>query len=614
MNIINNFKAFLILCIIVISNCQYSFAGDANHKVLPNDLKWISGNDQPLFADPNAKSGGTLNLYFPSFPLTMRTIGPDANVQFRSYLMDGYPALLAMQPNTLKPIPAIAKEWAFGSDHQTMYFKLDPNAKWSDGVPITAEDFAFFIDYVKNKNTHAPFYREYYTNKVTNITVYDEHTISLRSGDKLSENQLIDTINMSPKPKHFFKNGITKNYLKEYNWKPEPTTGAYYVSKIKKGRTIELSKVKNWWGYKNKYFQHRFNVDKIRFNVIRDPDLAYKYFEKGELDVFNLANARLWYDKTNSEPFKKGYIVKSMLKNNMSQGASGVWLNTTDPLLENEHVRAGIAHSIDIDTVIKSVLHNDAERQQGFGTPVGAYKTHLSMDSKTFDPKQARNEFAKAGYNTLGSDGILYNKKGTPLSITLMYLSPKSTPVVIVLKEQAKKAGLNIDLKLVDGSTGFKSLLEKKFQIAYFAMGTSLYPAYWQYFDSSNAIPQTNNFFNFNSKEMDRLIKKFDSAFNEQEKVKFSNLIQKKIMKSNCFIPGVILPFARAAHWRYVKLPSWLGTAQTSQLFDSFGLENGLYWIDQDEKAELKQAMKNNKTYPMMTHLGNATITNGIGK
>ncbi|CAM3083865.1 extracellular solute-binding protein [Vibrio rarus] len=575
---------------------------------LPSDLTWISNPDLPLFASPDAKRGGTLNLYLASYPLTLRTIGPDSNTAFRSYLMDGHPSLVGIHPNTLQPYPALATSWAFSKDNKTVYFRLDPQAKWSDGVPITADDYEFFFDYVFNKNVHAPFYKNYFTHKVTGITVYDKYTIALHSADALPHAQLLDRVAMQPKPKHFFKDGIDKNYLRTFNWKAEPTTGAYYVSALKKGRSIELSHVKDWWGYHNRYLKNRFNVDKIRFSIIRDPDLAFKYFEKGELDVFNVNSQKLWFDKTDSAPFRKGYIVKSMLNNEMSTGASGIWLNMVNPLLKNDEVREGIAYSINFDSVIKHVRHGEATRQNGFGTLVGKYKTPKDVGVKPFSPVEAKKHFAKAGYSTLGSDGLLYNKQDQPLQMTLTYLSARSTADVIILKEQAKKAGLDIELKLVDGSTGFKSLLEKKFQSAYFSMSAGFYPAYRQYFHSSNAVPQTNNFFSFSNPKMDELITKFDKAPTIEQQVLYSNKIQRMIMDANCFIPGTSSQFTRSAHWRYVRLPKNVGTAQTRYLFDESGLDLGLMWIDSKMKKQVLQAKSDGDTFPRITHLSTQSI------
>ncbi|MCV6071353.1 hypothetical protein OFP26_37840, partial [Escherichia coli] len=77
--------------------------------------------------------------------------------------------------------------------------------------------------------------------------------------------------------------GIHDNFVRYYNFKSEPTTSAYYLDDIKKGKSVTFKHVgEDWWGYSNKYYQHRYNVDKIRITVIRDSDIAMKHFEKGK--------------------------------------------------------------------------------------------------------------------------------------------------------------------------------------------------------------------------------------------------------------------------------------------------------------------------------------------
>jgi len=50
----------------------------SSHK-LPEGIKWITNEKEPIIGSPNAKKGGTLHSFMLSFPLTFRTIGPDAN-------------------------------------------------------------------------------------------------------------------------------------------------------------------------------------------------------------------------------------------------------------------------------------------------------------------------------------------------------------------------------------------------------------------------------------------------------------------------------------------------------------------------------------------------------
>lgn len=569
---------------------------------LPTDLNWISNSDQPIFADENAKQGGTYRLHLSSFPLTMRTVGPDSNGSFRAFIMDGNPSLLQMHPNTRQYLPALAKQWAFGHDQKTIYFKLDESARWTDGKPVTSEDFRFVFDYMKNDNTRAPWYKDFYTNKVASITIFDKNTFALHSADALANDELLMRLNILPKPAHFYPKGITKDFIKRYNWKAEPVTGPYKVSKIKKGKFVKLSKVDNWWGYGNKYYQHRYNVDNILLKVIRDSDISIKYFEKGELDAYYMVFPSIWHDKAKGELYDRGFIEKEWFFNESPQGAAGVWLNLAADKMSNQNLRRGIAHSLNIPKMIDIALRGDYSHQQGFGSGFGEYD-NTQVKAKAFDLELADQYFDMAGYSSQDKDGIRLNSNGDRLSITLTYLSKMHSPRVIVLKEEARKAGLEIELKLVDGATGFKSLLEKKHQAAFLGMGAPQLPVYWQYFHSSNAKPQTNNFTNYSNPEMDKLIEAYDSEFDISKKSALSRQIQQQISDCDCVIPTYSVPFSRAAHWRYVKLPKSVGTALSRDILDAKSMEYGLFWIDLEEKKATKKALKSGQSFPPVTRI-----------
>lgn len=574
---------------------------------LPTGLNWITNNDQPLFADSRAKPGGTYRLHISSFPLTLRTIGPDSNGSFRAFLLDGNPGLLQQHPNTRQFLPAIARQWAFGDDNKTIYFKLDESARWSDGQPITSRDFAFVFDYMRSEHAKAPWYKDYYTNKIAGITVYDPYTFALHSVDPLAQDELVMRLNMMPKPAHFYPDGLPKDFVRRYNWKAEPVTGPYRVGKIRKGRAIHLMKVDNWWGYQNRYFQHRYNVDKIIIKVIRDTDIALKYFERGQLDAFYMVFPSLWHNKAKGPLYDQGYLHKAWLYNKYPQGAAGVWLNLQAPLMDNANIRHGIARALNVQKMIDVALRGDYVHQQSFGSGYGDYD-NPDVRAKDFDPQMAASYFKQAGYQHLDSDGIRINDKGERLAITLTYLTKMHTARVVVLKEEARKAGLEINLKLVDGATGFKSLLEKKHQAAFLGMGTSQLPVYWQYFHSSNAKPQTNNFTNYADPAMDKLIDAYDSEFDIKKKAAISREIQQKIAECDCVIPTYSVPFSRGAYWRYVKLPEGLGTELSRDILDATGMEYGLFWIDLDEKRATKQALEDDKSFAPVTQINKRFI------
>lgn len=388
---------------------------------LPQNLKWLSNNSEPLFASEKAVRGGTLRTFMASFPQTLRSVGPDANSGLRHYFMDGSPKLAQRHPNTGKWIPQLATDWAFDEDNRTLYFKLDPKATWSDGKKITADDYLFMLKYYRSKDIVDPWYNDFFSNSILNITKIDDYTIAVETAVKQSQDALMVLINMpsngfQPRPKHFYDggkdangDGMVDNFVRKYNFKSEPTVGPYYLDKVKKGKSVTFKHVgEKWWGYSNRYYQNRYNVDKVRITVIRDFDIALKHFEKGKLDYFDLVLPEYWHGKSDSQGFENGYIQKFWGFNQTPQGAGGLWMNTAQPLLNDINVRKGIMHATDYDGMIKNIMRGDYSRKpHGLGFGHGEYDNPDNKAPK-FDPQLAAEHFEKAGFDTIGPDGMAY--------------------------------------------------------------------------------------------------------------------------------------------------------------------------------------------------------------
>ncbi|MGX8249274.1 ABC transporter substrate-binding protein, partial [Escherichia coli] len=114
------------------------------------------------------------------------------------------------------------------------------------------------------------------------------------------------------------------------------------LGEVKKGKSVSFKRIKDWWGDEERYFQHRFNPDRIEIKVLRDQNIAWQHFLRGDLDTFPLVMPNWWHDKTKTAEFEKGYIERLWFYNQTPQSPMGLYLNTADPLLSELNVRLGI--------------------------------------------------------------------------------------------------------------------------------------------------------------------------------------------------------------------------------------------------------------------------------
>jgi len=206
--------------------------------ILPQDLKWLTNDSDPVFSAPEAQKGGIFHDAVLSFPLTFRVVGPDSNSSFRSAILGNHLGLTGIHPNTLNTVPELATHWAYGEDKKTMYFKLNSQARWSDGVPVTADDFAFTLEFMRSRHIVAPWYNDYYTKEIEKVVVFDDQTLAVVSTKAQPDLHL--KLGISPTPRHFYKT-LDKDFVKKYNWKIVTNTGAYQISDIKKESMLHSS-------------------------------------------------------------------------------------------------------------------------------------------------------------------------------------------------------------------------------------------------------------------------------------------------------------------------------------------------------------------------------------
>ena len=594
---------------------QFTLAVPAD---LPTDLNWMDGSDLKVFSSPDAVQGGTFQEYTADFPRTLRFVGPDANGSFRRHIHDNNTVLLTHPyPNGDGDYPGLAKAWAIGKDGKTVYFKLDPDARYSDGKPVRVTDYFFHMYFMRSPQITAPWYSDFFSpEKFPNLTIYDEHTISITYW-KAKPDVVEKVSGVRPIPEHFYEE-LDELYLKDYDWKMEPTTGAYQVleENIEKGSSITLTRVPNWWANEKRFFKNRFNPEKMKVTVVRDPNKVFELFKKGEIDIHGLALPEFWYDKLadDNELVANGYVHKIAFYNEIPRPTWGIRINTAQPLLNNRDIRVGIHYAMNWDLVLEKVFRGDYARMNTVADGYGP-RSHPSLKARKFDVEKALEHFAKAGFTKRGADGILVNDEGQRLSFTITTGYKRVEDVLTVLKQESPKAGIEFNLEILEMTAAWKKIDEKNHQMMFGALNVSveMYPRFWETYHSDNAYEeqgdgkynedgtlksnlkskvQTNNSTNTAVREIDQLIDKYRKSESLEEITQISHKLMELLHEEAAYVPGWYKPWYRIGHWRWVKFPEFFDGMESREPG-----EFQLHWIDLNAKKETQEAIKTGATF-----------------
>ncbi len=576
---------------------------------IPAGLVWENGMDQPEIGDPASKKGGVFRRYIPTFPPTIRPFGDNSNNSFRGDLYDYIDIpLVSLHPETMAAIPGIAKEWAISGDGRTIYFKIDPEARYSDGSPVRARDYLVGVYLRVSDHIVNPYSKQFYRENIAQVAMYDDLTISVSLPEaKIHAPYIAGAI--TPSPPHFYS-AYGSDYNERYQWSFPPTTGAYEVQPkdIIKGASITQTRVKDWWAKDRKYYRYRFNPDKIVHTVVRDESKAFELFRAGELDTFFLTRPERWYEKSEIEPVYKGYIERVTFYNRYPKVPLGLYLNVSKPLLNDRNVRIGIQHAMNWQKVIDVKYRGDYQRLNAFNAGFTIF-SDPSIKARPYSIDLARESFRTAGFTSEGSDGILTKPDGTRLSLAVSYNSmPVYDSIFAILREEAKKCGFDLRLDALESTVAYKKEMQKQHEITF---GSWLIqppvPDFHQFLHSSNAYdekgnlkPQTNNTFVWARPDTDALCEQVRTGRTAEELKEAAWKLQHIMHDEAIFVPGFSVDFVRIGSWRWVRWPDCENTRFSPPVvYDPH--EVFVFWVDEKIQEETQTARRTGTAFPEST-------------
>lgn len=590
-------------------------ATPAEPAVLPKDIVWETNNEEPLIGSEKAMRGGTLTVAIGAYPLTFRLMGPNNNDFFASWNRAFTMAfgLVGMHPVTDKFIPVMATHWSIQKDQKTIYFKLDPDAKFSDGKPITADDYVFTWKMMQSKFIVDPFWSSFAERYFQSVDKIDNYTLRI-VGTRPSWRPLVDYAILWPTPAHATQ--LDENWVTRTTNQFQVAVGPYVVSAVERGQSITFKRAANWWGDKKRYFIGMYNFDEIKLRVI-PPERELDYLRLGELDMMQEGTARTWNESYTFPAITNGWLRRARVFTDLPDGVSGLHMNLEAPIFKNKEFRTALQYLFNFQRINRNLMYNEYFRKKSFFE--GTEYANPNLKTYEFSSEMARMHLERAGYHrptnvsnrsTLtqlrniaygllftrsDTDDILINDKGEKASFTLIYANKGLERHFTVIQQDMRRAGIDMRLQLLEPGTAFERALERKFEMVNIGMTGGLYPEPRQYLHTEfkNSV-NNNDFWGFGTPEVDALIKTYEEDLNADARRNAMRRIDQIVQDEAFYIPFWSAPFTRLVYWDYVQWPEFYLPKRTQSLTDWF-----VYWIDPAKKVALEEAKRTNKAYPV---------------
>jgi len=587
----------------------------ADETGLPSGLKWESGPQQlQPWGSTEAKKGGKLVSFLPTYPKSFRHFGPASNDSFRSYLDNLNLAQLSSDPNHPEiTLPSLCQQWAIGPDRKTVYYRIDPEARWSDGNPVLASDFTYAQELVHDPDLEHPDLLAGWDSNISDIKSHGRLSFSVTLSSEKPADELLYYSGTWPVDREFWmkfqrealkKDGknpdenfgaLIKDWHKYFDDAgiAEPVTGPYMIdsAKCEKMRKVVFTKTPNWWAEKKPWNLGRYNVETIEYKVIEDLEVAFRFFQGTELDCCYLTMPEIWREKAGeSEGFLNGWFYRVMAFNDVQQPMIGMYLNTRSAPLDDLQVRRALWHATDVEGMCKTVLRGEYARMP-----------HILMGYRQYDNKELKGLpfnidsavalLEEAGWNQMDIHGVRM-KNGKRLSIEINYSQKTHVPRILYIRQQALKAGIELVLKKYEATTSFNKTRRRQGQIFWIGWQGNYFPDFRDGYHSDGAYQyESNNTSNYEDPRIDKLIEAMDLEKDSAAKTRQCHEIQKIIQDQALVIPLYYVPYIRSGAWNWVKLPQVVSTKTNGdEIFEAFGISGGLFWIDEEEKKKTLSA------------------------
>jgi peptide/nickel transport system substrate-binding protein/microcin C transport system substrate-binding protein len=446
-------------------------------------------------------------------PITAR----DAySAEINSFIFDG---LLTTDPDTNDWKPGLADKWESSKDGLTYTFHLRDGLQFHDGQPVTADDVKFSFDYIRDDRYKAAEKRPYYDNFI-GCTKVDDHTVKFVAKKKIFNNLMVLASGgfMAILPKHFYEDPNKR-------FDTIIGSGPYRLLSYDRGKNMVLIRNPNWWGFSTPEYKSWYPIPKLYYRFVTEENLRLEMTKKGDLDFIELT-PEAFSVKTVGAPWGET-VIKEKVENLTPVNEGFVGWNFKNPLFQSKEVRQALAYLMNRELMNQKFRYGMSLLASG---PWYRQNPYADPDTQPipFDPKKAAYLLQKAGFNDVDKDGVLEKEIGgkkIDFRFTLLLANRDSEKYLTIYQEDLKKAGIVMDIKVVEWNTFMKSLDEKKFDAVAMAWGGGAIdydPK--QIWHSESMRDGGSNFISYSNKEVDHLI---DTARAEIDNEKRKVLLRK---------------------------------------------------------------------------------------
>ena len=573
------------------------------------ELKYGADFEHLDYVNPDAPKGGEISLWgFGSFDSMHPYSTKGRSGQYSSIFFESLLEGSSDEPDSVYGL--VAESLEYPEDRSEVIFNMRPEARFSDGSPLTAADVVFSYEVLRDKGL--PSFRAVIEKQIESAEALGPHRVKFTFKDGVPTRDLPQTVGGLPifSKAYYETSGAD---FEESTLTPAIGSGPYVLESIDVGQQIIYKRNPDYWGKDLPINKGRHNFDTIRIEYFADYNSAFEGFKAGTYTFRSEASSKIWATAYDFPAIEKGWAVKDTPPDGTLASGQSFLFNLRRERFQDIRVRKAIGMMFNFEWSNKTLFYGIYARMQSFwensylkasGMPQAgelAFLTPLAdilpqgvLDSpavtppisseRQLDRKKLRAASAlldEAGW-PVGDDGMRRNAAGDTLKLEFLNDSQSFDRVINPFVENLRKLGVDAVHTRVDNAQATERERNFDFDIVTGNFRTSLTSGAGlkQYFGSETADISIFNLAGYKSEAADRLIENVIAA-EDRETLNDATRALDRVLRAEVFwVPQWFRNTHNIAYYNMYRYPDTLPPYALGVL--------DFWWFDQDAYARLK--------------------------
>lgn len=532
------------------------------------------------YANPDAPKGGTIRLAEPGGFDSLKPWVLKGNAAWGVGVHVAETLMFRSidEPFTLYGLLAESVETA--PDRSWVEYTLRPEARFSDGSPVTVEDVIWSFQTLGTVG-HPRYLGAW--SKVAGIAPAGERSLRITFNEQDRELPLLMGLRPVLKKAQwqgtdFGESGLT----------PPIGSGAYVIDRVDPGRSITFRRDPDYWGKDLALNRGLHNFDEIRYDYFGDANAMFEAFKAGETNMWRELSAQKWDSEYGFPLAASGKVVKSEIPNERPSGIMGLVMNARNPIFADWRVRQAMIEAFNFrfinttlnggkDQRITSYFSNSALAMSP-GPAEGRVRELLEPFAADLPPgtiegyslpeggdgpldrralRAALKLLEEAGWTVQG--GALKNARGQPFAFEIllnqsgsaMRTSSETQQIVDIYVEALRNLGITPRVTLLDSAQYAQRTNNYDFDMTWYERALSLSPGneqrlYWG--KDGVTLPGSRNWMGMDSPAAEAMITAILDADTPEAFSSAVRALDRVLTAGRYVIPVGFSPISRLAH------------------------------------------------------------------